>query len=134
MQFSLAPCVARRAIVLSLSLALGVASPARAEDGLLKSLFEIVGFATPDPPTTDFVVKSRAAAPKEFIPVFQPPGEPVGRVKKPTEIDAMRSDLAMTQAKHDALLASFAPSAKAVAEANAAKAKKKKRKPPPPAT
>ncbi len=113
--------------VLSLSFCLGLAaSPAQAEEGFFKSLFEAAGFAAPEPTPPDFVVKARPAKREDYIPVFQPPGEPPGAIKKPADVETLRSSLESSNAAHDALRAGFPPALKAVAEAKTAKAKKKK--------
>ena len=62
-------------------------------------------------------------------PVFTPPDEPPGKPKSAKEIEAIDGDLESIGKRHDALLATFPPSAKAVAAAAAEKKAKSKRKP-----
>jgi len=96
----------------------------------LHSLAKGLGFATdPDPPP-DFVQQSRPAEPGAEIPVFTPPDEPPGKPKSAKEIDAIDGDLESIGKRHDALLATFPPAAKAVAAAAAEKKAKSKRKSP----
>ena len=96
----------------------------------LHSLAKGLGFATdPDPPP-DFVQQSRPAEPGAEIPVFTPPDAPPGKPKSAKEIDAIDGDLESIGKRHDALLATFPPAAKAVAAAAAEKKAKSKRKSP----
>jgi hypothetical protein len=111
------------------SLALSPLPAARAQEqeSPIHAIAKRAGFVSdPDPP--DFVVKSRPAAPKEAIPAFATPEEPPSTVMTPAQIKAMDADLESAGKKHDALRAGFAPSAKAVAEAEAAKRAKLKKK------
>jgi hypothetical protein len=88
------------------------------------------GFATDVEPPPDFVQQSRPAEPGVAIPVFTPPDEPPGKVKSAKEIEAIDGELESIGKRHDALLATFPPSAKAVAAAAAEKKAKSKRKSP----
>lgn len=103
-------------------------APARADEGLFKSLFEAAGFATPEPKPLDFVVKARDGKPDDYIPIYQPPGEPPSVVDKPAMVEATRAALESGVKAHDALRAAFPPAAKAVADAKAAAAAKGKKK------
>ena len=58
----------------------------------------------------------------------EPPDEPPGKAKKAKEIEAIGGELESIGKRHDALLATFPPSAKAVAAAAAEKKAKSKRK------
>ena len=95
----------------------------------LHSLAKGLGFATDVDPPPDFVQSSRPAGPQAEIPVFTPPDEPPGKPKSAKEIEAIGGDLDSIAKRHDALLAKFPPSAKAVAAAAAEKKAKAKRKP-----
>ncbi len=97
------------------------------------SLAKSFGFATDVAPPPGFVQQSRPAQPAAEIPVFTPPDEPPGKPKSAKEIEAIDGDLESIAKRHDALLAAFPPSAKAVAGAAAEKEKKakSKRKAPP---
>jgi len=87
------------------------------------------GFATDVEPPPGFVQQSRPAEPGAAIPIFTPPDEPPGKPKSAKEIEAIDGDLESIGKRHDALLATFPPSAKAVAAAAAEKKAKSKRKP-----
>ncbi len=89
---------------------------------------KIVGFATDVNQPPDFVQQSRPAAPAPLIPAFRKASEPPGEVKSKDEINAIDSDLEAISKQHDALRAAFPPSAKAMADAEAAKAAKAKNK------
>jgi hypothetical protein len=93
------------------------------------SLAKGFGFATDVEPPPDFVRQSRPAEPGAEIPVFTPPDEPPGKPKGAKEIEAIGGDLESIAKRHDALLATFPPSAKAAAAAAAEKKAKSMRKP-----
>ena len=95
----------------------------------LHSLAKTLGVATDIDPPPDFVRQSRPDAPAAEIPVFTPPNEPPGAVKSAKEVDAIDGELESIAKRHDALRATFPPSAKAVAAATAEKKAKSKRKP-----
>ena len=95
----------------------------------LHSLAKGFGFATDADPPPDFVQQSRPAEPQAEIPIFTPPAEPPGKTKSAKEVEAIDSDLESIAKRHDALRATFPPSAKAVAAATAEKKAKSKRKP-----
>ncbi len=95
----------------------------------LHSLATGLGFATVVAPPPDFVQQSRPAEPGAEIPIFTPPDEPPGKPKSAKEIEVIDGDLESIGKRHDALLATFPPSAKAVAAAAAEKKAKSKRKP-----
>lgn len=94
----------------------------------IHSLAKSFGFATDVEPPADFVQQSRSAEPQANIPVFTPPNEPPGKAKNAKEIEAIGGDLESIGKRHDALLATFPPAAKAVAAAAAEKKAKSKRK------
>ncbi len=75
-------------------------------------------------PPADFVAKSRPPGDLDFIPVFQPPPEPARPVMKENDLKAVRRDLNSVQKQHDAVRLAFPPSAKALAEEQAAAKKK----------
>ena len=106
------------------------AEPALGQDSPVRAIAKATGYATDVDPPPDFVVKSRPAGPPAPMPVFTTPDEPPSRVMSKKEIRAMDADLESAGRKHDILRSGFAPSAKAVAEAEAAKKDKKKKKPP----
>lgn len=95
----------------------------------MHSLAKGLGFATDVEPPPDFVRQSRPPEPQSEIPVFTPPNEPPGKSKSAKEIEAIGGDLESIGKRHDALLATFPPSAKAAAAAAAEKKAKSKRKP-----
>lgn len=95
----------------------------------IHSLAKGLGFATDVEPPPDFVQQSRPAEPQTEIPVFTPPNEPPGKPKSAKEIEAIGSDLELIGKRHDALLATFPPAAKAAAATVAEKKAKSKRKP-----
>ena len=93
------------------------------------SLAKSFGFATDVEPPPDFVRQSRPAEPEAEIPIFTPPDEPSGKPKSAKEIEAIGGDLESIAKRHDALRATFPPSAKTVAAAAAEKKAKSKPKP-----
>jgi hypothetical protein len=125
----------RRAARLAAALAMAAAVPpaaagAQEQESVFHAIAKQAGFLSdPDPPA-DFVVKSRPAAPREAIPAFTTPEEPASKVRTPAQLRAMDADLESAGKMHDALRAGFAPAAKAVAEARAAKRAKLKTKTP----
>jgi hypothetical protein len=98
-------------------------------DSPLRALMKAAGLATDVAPPPDFVMQSRPAQTPDPIPPFTKPPEPPGKAKTASEVDSIDSDLEAIGKRHDALRASFPPSAKAVAEAAAAKKAKSKTKP-----
>jgi hypothetical protein len=121
----------RGAVLAALTLA---AAPALAQDSPARALAKATGYATDVDPPPDFVVKSRPATPPAPISVFAMPEEPPSKVTSKRDLKAMDADLESARKKHDVLRAGFAPSARAVAEKEAAeKAKQKKKQPQAPA-
>jgi hypothetical protein len=121
------------AIFVATLLAAFAASGARAQDATppdspFRALMKGAGIVTdPDEPP-DFVVRSRPAQPQQSIPAFATPDEPPGKVKTAKELEELDSDLTAVGKRHDALRAAYPSSAKAVAEAAAAKKDKSKTK------
>ncbi len=97
-------------------------------DSPMKSVMKIVGFATDVKPPPDFVQQSRPAEAPPSIPAFNKAPEPPGKVMSAKELGDIDSDLEKIGKRDDALRAAFPPSAKAVAEVEAAKAAKAKAK------
>jgi hypothetical protein len=97
-------------------------------DSAMKSVLKIVGFATDVKPPPDFVQQSRPAQAPALIPAFVKSPEPPGTAKSAKQVEDIDSEMEAISKKHDALRASFPPSAKAVADAAAAKAAKAKTK------
>ena len=122
--------VAATALAACIAPAQEAAPPNAQSPSPLHSLAKGLGFATDVDPPPDFVQQSRPAEPGAEIPVFAAPDEPPGKVKSAKEIEAIGGDLESIGKRHDALLATFPPSAKAVAAAAAEKKAKSKRKPP----
>ena len=112
-------------ILVATLLAALAAVPARAQeaspDSPLRSLMKGAGLATDVAPPPDFVQQSRPPQEPESIPAFTTPPEPPGKIKTAKELEEMDSDLTAVSKRHDALRAAYPPSAKAVAEAAAAK-------------
>jgi len=98
-------------------------------DSALKSVMKLMGFATDVAPPADFVVKSRPKSEPEYIPIFQPPPEPARPVLNDKQLKATQGSLDSIEKQHDAVRQAFPPSAKAMAEQQAA-AKTAKSKPP----
>ena len=121
------------AIIVATLLAVFAVSGASAQnatppDSPLRGLLKGVGVVTdPDEPP-DFVVRTRPAQPAESIPAFATPDEPPGKVKTAKELEELDTDLSAVGKRHEALRAAYPPSAKAVAEAAAAKKDKSKTK------
>jgi hypothetical protein len=97
-------------------------------DSPMKSVMKIVGFATDVKPPPEFVQQSRPSKAPPSIPAFNKAPEPPGAAKSAQEVGDIDSDLEAIGKQHDALRAAFPPSAKAVADAEAAKAAKAKSK------
>jgi hypothetical protein len=102
---------------------------AQQQDSILKQAFKVLGFATDVGPQADFVNKTRPATDPDYIPVFQPPPEPARPALKTDELKAMKNELDSTGKQHDAIRQGFAPSAKALAEQQAAQKKPKSNAP-----
>jgi hypothetical protein len=122
------------AVLVATLLAAFAASGARAQDATtpdspLRTLLKGAGIVTDVDQPPDFVVQSRPAQPAASIPAFTTPDEPPGKIKTAKELEEMDSDLTAVSKRHDALRAAYPPSAKAVAEAAAAKKDKSKKKP-----
>jgi hypothetical protein len=98
---------------------------AQQQDSILKQGFKLFGFATDVAPPADFVSKTRPGADPDYIPVFQPPPEPARPTLKNDELKAMKSDLDAVGKQHDVIRQGFPPSAKAMAEQQAAQKKPK---------
>ena len=98
---------------------------AQQQDSILKQAFKVFGFATDVAPPADFVNKTRPGAEPDYIPVFQPPPEPARPTLKNDELKAVKSDLDAVGKQHDAIRQGFPPSAKAMAEQQAAQKKPK---------
>ena len=122
--------IAGTALAACLALAQEATPPQGESPSPVRSLAKGLGFATDVDPPPDFVQHSRPAEPQGEIPVFTPPNEPPGKPKNAKEIEAISGDLESIGKRHDALLATFPPSAKGVAAAAAEKKAKSKRKPP----
>lgn len=99
-------------------------------DSPIKSALKIVGLATDVGEPPDFVQKSRPAHPLPTIHPFAKPPEPPGTAKSANEVQDIDNDLESISKRDEALLATFPPSAKAVADAAAAKEAKAKTKQP----
>jgi hypothetical protein len=128
-------CAARLIGVATALAALAVAAHAQdaplaaPSDSPLKAVMKAAGLATDVGPPPDFVLQSRPGQKPDPIPPFTAPPEPPGKAKTPGEVEAIDSDLEAIAKRHDALRAAFPPSAKAVADAAAAKKAKSKTKP-----
>jgi hypothetical protein len=123
-----APLIAVAALLAALA-----ASPARAQDASpdspFRALMKGAGLATDVAPPPDFVQQSRSPQEPDSIPAFTTPAEPPGKIKTAKELEEMDGDLQAVAKRHDALRAAFPPSAKAMAEAAAAKKAKSRDKP-----
>jgi hypothetical protein len=107
-----------------------LASPGGAQqpDSPLKSVAKTLGFATDVAPPADFVRQSRPSSEPDYMPIFQPPPEPAKKALGDKELKAVRGDLDSLEKTHDAIRQAFPPSAKAVAEQQAAQKAKEKAK------
>jgi hypothetical protein len=112
-------------IALAAFFACGSGVYAQQQDNIFKQAFKVFGFATDVAPPADFVNKTRPGAEPDYIPVFQPPPEPARPTLKNDELKAVKSDLDAVGKQHDAIRQGFPPSAKAMAEQQAAKKKPK---------
>jgi len=110
-------------------LASGSGACAQQQDSILKQAFKVFGFATDVAPPADFVAKTHPSGDLNYIPVFQPPPEPARPSLKTDELTAMKSDLDAVKKQHDAIRQGFPPSAKAMAEQQAAQKKPKSNAP-----
>jgi len=102
---------------------------AQQQDSVLKQAFKVFGFATDVGPPADFVNKTRPGADLDYIPLFQPPPEPARSVLKSDQLKAVKSDLDAVGKRHDTIRQAFPPSAKAMAEQQAAQKKPKPKAP-----
>ena len=102
---------------------------AQQQDSILKQAFKVFGFATDVGAPADFVNKTRPPSDLDYIPVFQPPPEPARPTLKNDELKAVKSDLDAVGKQHDAIRQGFPPSAKAMAEQQAAQKKPKSNAP-----
>ena len=127
------PGVGRIALAGLLALAALFASAsdvfAQQQDSILKQGFKVFGFATDVAPPADFVTKTRPGVDPDYIPVFQPPPEPARPTLKNDELKAVKSDLDAVGKQHNAIRQGFPPSAKAMAEQQAAQKKPKPKAP-----
>ena len=112
-------------IALAAFFACGSGVYAQQQDNIFKQAFKVFGFATDVAPPADFVNKTRPGAEPDYIPVFQPPPEPARPTLKNDELKAVKSDLDAVGKQHDAIRQGFPPSAKAMAEHQAAQKKPK---------
>jgi hypothetical protein len=112
-------------IALAAFFACGSGVYAQQPDNIFKQAFKVFGFATDVAPPADFVNKTRPGAEPDYIPVFQPPPEPARPTLKNDELKAVKSDLDAVGKQHDAIRQGFPPSAKAMAEQQAAQKKPK---------
>jgi hypothetical protein len=112
-------------IALAAFFACGSGVYAQQQDNIFKQAFKVFGFATDVAPPADFVNKTRPGAEPDYIPVFQPPPEPARPTLKNDELKAVKSDLDAVGKQHDAIRQGFPPSAKAMAEQQAAQKKPK---------
>ena len=96
------------------------------------TLAKKIGIATDPHEPADFVVNSRPATEGDYIPIGRKETEHTVKVKTPAELKAMEAGFDAVKVRHDALRSTFAPAAKAVAEAEAAKNAKAAKKHPSP--
>lgn len=99
------------------------AAVAQQSDNPFKSVAKLLGFATDVAPPADFVAKSRPATEGDYIPVFRPPPEPAKPALNKDQLNALKGDLDSVEKSADKVRAGYPPSAKAMAEADAAKKK-----------
>jgi hypothetical protein len=116
-------------ILASALFALSLAASAQQTDSPLKSAMKILDFATDVGPPADFVLQSRPPKDPDYIPIFQPPPEPAKPAMNDKELTSVKGDLDSVEKNHDSLRKGFPPSAKALADQQAAG---KKPKPPAP--
>lgn len=115
------------AVLTSLALA---ATAVFAQESPVRAVAKAAGYATDVDPPPDFVLKSRPTTPAAPVSVFGTPDEPPSKVMSKKDLRAMDADLESAGKKHDVLRNGFAPSARAVAERDAAKKAKGKKNPP----
>ena len=101
------------------------AAVAQQTDSPLKNVMKWMGFATDVGEPPDFVVKTRPEKEPDYMPIFQPPPEPVRPVLKDKELNVLKGDLDSVEKRADAVRQAFPPAAKAAADqqAQARKAK-----------
>ncbi len=104
-------------------------APALAQESPFRAVAKAAGYATDVDPPPDFVVKSRPSAPAAPISVFGAPDEPPSKIMSRKDLKAMDADLESAGKTHDVLRNGFAPSARAVAEREAAQKAKAKKNP-----
>jgi hypothetical protein len=94
------------------------------DEGFFRNMMKKAGVVTdPDQPA-DFVVKSRPAAPTDFVPVFRKPEEHQTKVLTPDQLKAMEADLDAASTRDARLRDGFAPSRRAYIEQQRQKAQK----------
>ncbi len=118
-----------RVLACAAACACGSPSSAQQADNPVKNVMKALGVATDVGPPADFVTKSRPQGELDYIPVFQPPPEPARPVLKAKELGALKGDLDSVEKRDDAIRQAYPPSAKAVAEEQAAHNKAKSKTP-----
>ena len=104
------------------------ATLAQQPDSLLKGAAKMLGFATDVGPPADFVLQSRPKGDLDYIPVFRPPPKPARKPLDAKQLNAVKGDLDSVEKKDDAIRRGFPPSAKAMAEEEAARKAKQRAK------
>ena len=101
---------------------------AQQQDSPLKSAAKILGFATDVEPPADFVLQSRPKGDLDYIPVFRRPPEPAKKPLDAKQLSAVKGDLDSVEKRDDAIRRGFPPSARAMAEEEAARKAKQRAK------
>ena len=103
---------------------LGQSAPTQ-DQGLVRSIMKKANVATDDVgEPKDFVLKSRPAAPTDYVPVFRKPEEHKARVLTPEQIKAAQAELDAAGARDAKLRDAFPPARRAYLEAERQKAAK----------
>ena len=104
------------------------ATLAQQAESPLRGAAKMLGMATDAGRPADFVLQSRPKGDLDYIPVFQPPPEPAKKALDGKQLNAVKGDLDSVEKRHDVIRRGFPPSAKAMAEKEAAEKAKQKRK------
>jgi hypothetical protein len=94
------------------------------DEGLVRNAMRKAGVVTDVKDPADFVLKSRPAAPTDYIPVFRKPEEHQTKVLTPDQLKAMEADLDGASTRGAKLRDAFPPARRAYVEQQREKAQK----------
>jgi hypothetical protein len=103
------------------------------DEGFFRSILKKTNMVTDTAEPQDFVVKSRPAAPTDYVPVFRPTVEHKTKILTPDQLKSMDAELDAASSHNAKIRDAFPPARKAYVEAErdkAAKAASKRAKTP----